>query len=67
MMLGRRTGRSKRPDTFRLLFRLSWGNANDGVSHLAADDGDCLPCDRQSSLAGVDGYVHGLCREVLLQ
>ena len=66
MMLGRRTGRSKRPDTFRLRFRLSWGNADDGVSHLGADDCHGLLGTRQSSLAGIDGHDALFHAEVLL-
>jgi hypothetical protein len=34
---------------------------------LAADDGDCLPGDRQSSLAGADDPDTLLHAEVLLQ
>jgi len=45
---------------------LSWGNADDGVSHLAADDGDCLPGDWQSSLVGVDDSDALFHAEVLL-
>ncbi len=40
---------------------------SDGLPDLAADDGDCLSGDRQSSLAGVDGSDALFHAEVLLQ
>ncbi len=40
--------------------------SDDVLPDLAANGRHGLSGDRQSSLAGVDGYGHGLCREVLL-